>query len=147
MASIELVLYLSSTLLVVVILLRILCMEKEMESFSLRLRNDAASLLALRQRKEAYRRLQSAQRITESVFNISAVNLRRVHMSFTGIPFGLLESIPRTRNTAKIIRQTHDLIAEFAYGSILGVNQAAGRLTRNAIDQRWGRFDSNRQAH
>ncbi len=142
MALAELVLYLGCTLLAAVMLCRIVCMDREVESFSLRLRHDAASLLALRQRKEAYWRLQSAQRMTETFLTFSAISLRRAHMSFAEIPFGLLESIPTTRKTAKIVRQAHDLIAEFSYGSILGVNQAAGRFARNAIEQRWGRPDA-----
>jgi len=143
MASIDVLFYLGGAFLTAAALWSVATLDNEVESFSERLRRDAASLKELQHRREAYLRLRSAQRFTESVFDSSAMNLRRMHMAVAGIPFEFLESIPAICKTAKIVRETHNLVAESAYRSILGINRAGGRLARQAIEQRWGRVDSN----
>ena len=145
MALSDVLLCLSGALLTATTLWRVVSLHKDLQSFSRRLRQDAACLLELRHRKEAYRRLQSAQRATESVFDNSAMNVFCMHMSVAEIPFGFLESIPKISKPAKIIRKTHDLVTETAYRSILGVNRVAGRFARKAIEHRRDRYDATRE--
>lgn len=143
MVSTDSLFYLSGALLTAATLWRAAALDNEVDNFSRQLRHDAARLLELRYRKEAYRRVQSAQRITESVFDTNAINLRRMYMNFAKIPFGFLESIPTICKTAKIVRKVHDLITESAFRSIFVVNRATGKLTRDTINYRWGQCNSN----
>ena len=146
MALSDVLFCLSGALLTATTLWRAVSLHNDLKGFSRRLRHDAACLLELRHRKEAYRRLQSAQRVTESVFDNSATNVFCIHMSVAEIPFGLLESIPKISKPAKIIRKTHDLVTETAHRSILGVNRVAGRFARKAIEHRWDGHDSTRES-
>ncbi len=147
MALSDVLLCFSGALLTATTLWRAVSLNKNLQSFSRRLRQDADCLLELRHRKEAYRRLLSAQQVTESVFDISAVNMRRMHMGLADVSFGFLESIPKISKAAKIIRKTHDLVTETAHRSILGVNRVAGRFARKAIEHRWDGHDSTRESH
>jgi len=143
MALIDGLLYLSSTVLIAATVWRAVILGAEIDSFSRQLRRDSSVLLELRYRQAAYRRLQTMQRITESVVDTGAITVRRVHKGIAKIPFGILESIPGIRETANIVRETHDLITDITYGTILGVNQAAGKFARNTIEQRSGRRDTS----
>ena len=145
MALTDVLLYLSGALLTAATIWRAVSLHNDLKGFTRRLRQDAACLLELRHRKEAYRRLQSAQRVTESFFDTSVANMCRIHMGLVEIPFEFLESIPRISKTANVVRKTHNRITEFAYRSILGVNRVAGGFAREAIEQRWDRYDSVRE--
>ncbi|POP51362.1 hypothetical protein [Zhongshania marina] len=110
--------------------------ECNIKAFSLRLREDAASLLELRYQEDWHRQLESAQDFTETVIDTSTATVRSVHMGIAKIPFDTLESFAATRDTTRIVRQTHDLISESVYTSIRGINKAAGYLTRAGIDMK-----------
>lgn len=116
--------------------------EISVRKCSLRLRADAAELIELRYQEEWHRQLEAVQDIAERVIDSSAATVRNLHMEIAKIPFDTLESWSKTRRPAKIVRQTHDLISESVYGSIRGINKAAGRLTRVTIDARTQRMKS-----
>ncbi len=73
------------------------------------------------------------QRVAEYTVDAGTATVQKIHQGIAGIPFGVLESIPATRGAARVVRQTHDLIAGAVYGSIRGVNRVVGRAAREAI--------------
>ena len=139
MGLLELILCVTGILLTFAAVWRVASLGVDVENFSREFRQDAARLLELRYREGAYRRLQAVQRITETAVDSGTTTVRGVHKSIAEIPFGVLESIPEARETAKIVRETHDMISDIVYSSILGVNKVVGEYTRKTLDQRAGK--------
>lgn len=77
--------------------------------------------------------LAQAQRLSESAVALGAGVVRGVHRGIAAIPFGVLESIPATRDTTRLVRKTHDLIADAVYGSIGAVNRGVGAKLREGL--------------
>jgi len=134
MASIDLLLLGVGGSLSVAILWQVLSLHRAVEVFSRQFRRDAASLLDLRHRKEANGRLHDVQHVAEYTVDTGAVTARYLHRGIAKISFGTLESIVAIRATTRIVRETHDLVSNFVYGSIREANKAAGRHVRGAID-------------
>lgn len=111
------------------------CFARSAEAFSRQFRRDAATLLELRYRKEANNRLHSTQAFTESVIDSGTVAASTAHHKIASIPFRALESIPATRATARVVREAHDIVSDFVYGSFRVANKAAGKYARNAIEE------------
>ncbi len=97
------------------------------------LRRSGALLLELRQRIEQQRRLAEAQQLTESAVDLTTEAVRKIHFGIASIPFSVLEAVPVTRDTTRVVRQTHDLIANAVYGTIRGVNRITGMATRGVM--------------
>jgi hypothetical protein len=76
---------------------------------------------------------RGVQQITETAIDAGTSAVRAVHMGIAGIPFGILEAVPATRDATRVVRQTHDVIANAVYGSIKGANRFAGILARGAL--------------
>jgi len=134
MSPIELLLYLVCLSLTVVAAWHSITLGKDINKFSQQLRQDSCRLLELRYREGAYHRLQSLQKFTEATVSTTTTTMRDVHRSIAKIPFGVLESIPAIGSTTKIVRETHDMISDVVYGSILGVNKVAGKFARDAME-------------
>lgn len=79
------------------------------------------------------RRIAQAQQFTESAVHIGTQTVRQIHMGIATLPFTLLEAMPATRDTTRIVRRTHNLIANVVYGGIRGANRASGSLAREAL--------------
>lgn len=107
--------------------------QRRMRELSLQLQADAARLVELRYVEEVRRQMEEAQWLTERAVEVGTETVREVHMGISGATFGILDAIPVTRDTARIVRHTHDLISESVYGSIRTSNKVAGRLSRSAI--------------
>lgn len=107
--------------------------EIALQGFSCRLREDAARLVELRYQYDLRVQLSQAQDLAETVVDTGTATVQEVHMGISRIPFGILESIPVTRDTSKVVRQAHDLISDAVYGSIRGINKSASRLSRDAF--------------
>lgn len=107
-----------------------------MRRVSLQLQADAAVLVELRHREEVHRQMEDAQWVTERLVDVGTDTVREVHMGISRATFGVLAAIPATRDTARVVRHTHDLISDSVYGSIRTVNRVTGRFTRGAIDLR-----------
>lgn len=64
--------------------------------------------------------------------------VQTVHHGIATIPFEVLEAIPATRDTSRLVRTVHDLTADGVYGSISAVNKGLGqglrRLRRSKPD-------------
>lgn len=74
-----------------------------------------------------------AQQLSESGVSVGAELVRQVHRGIAAIPFGILEAIPVTRDTTRLVRATHDLIAGAVYDSLQAVNQEVGAQLRRQL--------------
>lgn len=81
----------------------------------------------------AERQLIEAQRLTESVVSGGAMTVRAVHRGIAAIPFGILEAIPATRDAARVVRASHDLISDAVYGGIGALNRGVGHGLRAGL--------------
>ena len=79
---------------------------------------------------ENERMAKSAREVAEAVETTSAaVDLgttivQSSHKVIASIPFEILDAIPATRDTSRIVRGIHDGTADAVYRSIFGVNKA-----------------------
>ncbi|MGQ0620264.1 MAG: hypothetical protein ACT4QA_10135 [Panacagrimonas sp.] len=76
--------------------------------------------------QQAEQRIVEAQRMAEYAVAGGTELVRAVHRGIAAIPFSVLEAIPVTRDTARVVRKTHDLISDAVYGTIKGVNRGIG---------------------
>lgn len=81
----------------------------------------------------AEQRLADMQRLTESAVGGSTMVVRAVHKGIASIPFTILESIPATRDTTRVVRITHDLISDAVYGTLGAVNRGVGAKLREGL--------------
>lgn len=81
----------------------------------------------------AEQQLRQAQEISESAVSLGTGVVRGMHRGIAAIPFGILEAIPATRDTTRLVRKTHDRIADAVYGSIGAVNRGVGAKLREGL--------------
>lgn len=79
------------------------------------------------------RHLAETQRLTETVVSGGAQTVRAIHRGIAAIPFGILEAIPVTRDTTRLVRYSHDRIADAVYGGIEAVNRGVGKGLRAGL--------------
>lgn len=90
--------------------------------------------MAERARVQANReRLEAAQRAAEGVVDAGTEGVRATHSAIAGIPFGVLDQIPPTRDAARIVRQVHNTTADGVYNTISLVNRLTGSAVRRGI--------------
>lgn len=133
MAWAEAALLLAAIGLSVSLALRVWRQDRAITGLADDLRRSGALLLELRQRIEQQRRLAEAQQLTESAVDLTTEAVRKIHFGIASIPFSVLEAVPVTRDTTRVVRQTHDLIANAVYGTIRGVNRITGMATRGVL--------------
>lgn len=76
--------------------------------------------------------LAASQMLAENVVEGGTSTVRAVHKGIAGIPFGILEAIPVTRDTTRIVRKIHDAISDGVYGGISATNKALHQAVRDA---------------
>lgn len=81
----------------------------------------------------AERQLTDAQRLSEVAVSGGTFTVRAIHKGIAAIPFGVLEAIPATRDTTRIVRASHDLISDAVYGTIDAVNRGIGAGLRAGL--------------
>lgn len=91
-----------------------------------------------RLKNDDLRRLQTA---SETLVDGGTELVKGIHMGIANIPFGVLEAIPATRHTSRLVRGIHDLTSNTVYGSIKGTNKAIGAGVRLGLETR-GRHSS-----
>jgi hypothetical protein len=106
---------------------------RAIEAHADRLRRSGALLVEMRQRIEQRQRIAEAQQLTETAVDVGTQAVRQIHFGIAAIPFGILETLPATRDTTRVVRQTHDVIANAVYGTIRGVNKLTGHAARSAL--------------
>lgn len=82
----------------------------------------------------AERQLSDAQRLSEAAVSGGTLTVRAIHKGIAAIPFTILENIPVTRDTTRIVRISHDLISDAVYGTIDAVNRGVGAGLRAGLD-------------
>jgi hypothetical protein len=70
--------------------------------------------------------LAKAVGTTTSAVELGTGIVQSSHQAIAAIPFGVLDSIPVTRATSRIVRGIHDETAAGVYRAIFGVNKAIG---------------------
>ena len=85
--------------------------------------------------KQANDRLAEWQEVTETTIDGSTQAVRAVHKGIAAIPFSILESIPATRDTAKVVREVHDFTSDNVYAAISTVNRLLGDRSRAYLQQ------------
>ncbi|AKH67753.1 hypothetical protein IMCC21906_00058 [Spongiibacter sp. IMCC21906] len=119
--------------LVVLVYQGVAKLSQQTQALSLRLREDAARLLELRYQQTLQWQMEDAQEFVETFVESGTATVRGLHMGISRIPFGMLEANAMTRDTGKVVRETHDLISDVVYGSIRGVNKSVGILGRSVL--------------
>jgi hypothetical protein len=76
--------------------------------------------------------LAAGQALAENVVEGGAATVRTVHKSIANIPFTILESIPATRDTTRVVRRIHDVISDGVYGGISAGNKVLHEVARSA---------------
>lgn len=84
---------------------------------------------------EGHQQILEAQEMLESTIHGTTATVRAIHLGIAAIPFGILEAIPVTRNTTKVVRGTHNLISDAVYSSISVANRASGVAIRKGIGE------------
>lgn len=87
-------------------------------------------LAELRRVLDSAQRIAVASAVAEGTVEGSTRLVQGVHHGIAAIPFTILEAIPATRDPAKVVRKTHDFIADGVYGAISGANKFLGRVLR-----------------
>lgn len=100
------------------------------ESHLLHVSSQQAELLLLADNQS---QLLEAQEKLEDTIDTTTAIVRTLHKGIAAIPFGILEVIPVTRHTTKVVRGTHDLISDVVYSSISIVNKTSGKVIRKGI--------------
>ncbi len=97
------------------------------------LQRSAALQTEIRWWQSALDRLAQWQEVTESTIDGGAQAVRAMHQGIAAIPFGILEAIPATRDTSRVVRSVHDFTADNVYAAIAAVNRLAGSGSRRWI--------------
>lgn len=84
---------------------------------------------------ENQQQLLEAQEILEGSIDGTTATVRAIHKGIASIPFGILEAIPVTRDTTRVVRGTHDLISDVVYSGISTANKASGKVIRKGIGE------------
>ena len=95
-----------------------------------RLRRAAAQQAEARRVLRTRRQLADTAAAAASVVNTGNLTVQTAHQLIAAIPFGILEAIPATRDTSRIVRATHDAIAGLVYGAIGAASREAGKGLR-----------------
>lgn len=77
--------------------------------------------------------LSATQQASEIALETTTRTVQAVHQGIASIPFGILESIPATRDVTRVVRAAHDLTANTVYGAISAVNKLVGHGWRASL--------------
>jgi hypothetical protein len=85
------------------------------------------------ERVAALEAICDAQRTAEHVLETGGSVVREVHRGIANVPFDILEAIPGTSRSAKIVCSVHASITDGVYGALSGLNKAVGRELRKGM--------------
>jgi len=77
--------------------------------------------------------LSQVSRVAENGLSFGANAVRGIHKGIASIPFNILEAIPVTRDTGRLVRAVHDQTSDAVYGSIKLINRVIGRNLRRGL--------------
>jgi hypothetical protein len=111
---------------------------RELESLRQAMRRVAASLLEASRAEDQLDELRRKQEAAEQTVQLGAAAARDLHRGIAGIPFGILEAIPATRDKTREVRAAHDDISTALYDGITLGNRVLGSLLRKKLQSRAG---------
>lgn len=79
------------------------------------------------------RRIGAVQQLAETAVDGTTRTVQGLHRGIASIPFEILERIPETRATTRIVREVHDVTSDTVYGGIRGINRLLGKGLRRGI--------------
>lgn len=88
--------------------------------------------------QQSQQQLQALQSSAEAGVEGTNRLVQSIHQGIAAIPFEVLEAIPVTRDTARLVRGVHDLTSAGVYGSISAVNRGVGRGLRRLTGEKSG---------
>lgn len=113
--------------------------EKQLNQHASRMRHYGVLAHELqRLRNDDLRRLQTT---SETLVDGGTKLVKNVHMGIANVPFSILEAIPVTRDTSKLVRGIHDVTSNTVYTSIRGTNKAVGAGLRLGLHARKHKTD------
>ncbi len=133
MVWLELAFALALLILMPLATLRSYAQEQTIRNVADGMRRSGSLLIERQKARRAQQQISGAQKIAETAIDAGTSAVRAVHFGIAEIPFGILEAVPATRDATRVVRQTHDVIANAVYGSIKGANRIAGLLARNTL--------------
>jgi hypothetical protein len=89
------------------------------------------------------RRLRAAQRFTEGTIDETSRTVEDIHRGIASVPFEVLDRIPATRDTARIVREVHDLTSGTVHDSFRRINRLLGSGLRGSL----GGGDHKKKSH
>lgn len=119
--------------LLLVVGLNLLKLKQELLSLESDLQRALAEGHHQAERLATLENLREAQATAEQVIAAGSSVVREVHKGIAAIPFDILDSIPATRDSSKVVRGVHDSIADGVYGALSGINKAVGREIRKTL--------------
>ncbi len=87
----------------------------------------------LAQLLETHQQLAEIQNLTETAVHTGTATVRSIHREIANIPFDILDSIPATRDTTRVVKGVHDLTADGVYASITALNKQLGKRLRKHL--------------
>ncbi len=84
-------------------------------------------------RLAALESLRDSQQLAEHAIATGTAVVKEMHKGIADIPFSVLEAIPATRSSAKLLRGLHDSISDGVYGALGNLNKAVGRELRKSV--------------
>jgi hypothetical protein len=109
---------------------------REQEELRRAMQRLAAGMLELARVEAQLQKLRELQQAAELGVDVGTNAVRAVHMGIAAIPFGILEAIPATRHTSRVVRTVHDQISGVVYDSIAGGNRLLGSALRLGLKRR-----------
>lgn len=111
--------------------LRVRRMRQAVANDLRRLVNNGAELLWLIENRD---RLAEWQEVSVMAMDEGTLAVRDIHRAIANIPFGILEAIPVTRDTTRVVRSIHDLTADGVYAGVGIANRLLGKRLQSVLD-------------
>jgi hypothetical protein len=108
--------------------------QQELEEQRRAMQRLAAAVLEQARVEAQLQALREVQQAAELGVDIGTNTVRALHMGIAAIPFGILEAIPATRHTSRLVRTVHDQISGVVYDSISGGNRLLGSVLRLGLN-------------
>ncbi len=108
----------------------------QVAALAAQLERTAALKADLRWWRESLQRLAEWQEVTQSSIDGGTRAVRALHQGIAAIPFEILDAIPVTRDTSRVVRNIHDFAADNVYAAVSAVNQLLGSGSRRVIEGR-----------
>ncbi|MBF0349635.1 MAG: hypothetical protein HQM11_01305 [SAR324 cluster bacterium] len=98
------------------------------------LRRQTRTMLEIRKSDEFKKmEFKEKQELAERAIETGTTTVESIHQIISGLTFGILESIPATSLTSRLVREIHDKTAGTIYSTIRTVNRQIGELANDMV--------------